>query len=272
MIKILLVFAFAGLSTSLFAIDNLFEAIRDNDLKKFKLLVEADPGIVNKEIEYRTYPFLEAASVCRVKMMEFIIEKGGDPKVKSQKHGDNALHIIAARSSLTNEGSLKTFMAVVDLLKANGLDFNEKNKYGESPLYLACKSDQREANVVHAAKFLKAFIENGAKFEKNDGLLNYNLGKTIKPGADLGNLSFTKEIINLGADVNSMDKVTNATPLIVFLANKTIPDEAKVELVKLLIEKGAKVNVKDKSNRKPLSMVDKSSPLYDILRKTKSNK
>ena len=124
-------------------------------------------------------------------------------------------------------------------------------------------------------EFVKCLLDNGAKFEKNDGLLSYMFNN---PGAqpqnpadqDWSRIEYAKTLIELGADVNSTDKETKITPLITLLGNTNIPDEQKEDLAKTLIEYGASVSAKSKDGRKPVTMItDKKSKLYEILRKTK---
>lgn len=265
------------MSISVHCGNEIFEAIRDNKTDKLKQLIETDPSIVNKEIEFRSYPILEAASAGRIEMIKLLIEKGAKPNIKSEKEGDNVLHVICRGSKYLNLKGLDSISKIASLMKENGLNFNEKNKAGFTPIYIAANMDQKEDSFANAGEFIKVLIKNGAKLEKNDGILNEVLGKSVKPGGDkkkeeYGNLEFAKTLIELGADVNSSDKETKTTPLIALLANKSIPDDKKGEIAKLLLEKGANVNAKDKSGQKPLSMIDKKSPLSDILKKTKPNK
>jgi len=77
--------------------------------------------------------------------------------------------------------------------------------------------------------------------------------------------------VELGANVNEIDEAKN-TPLHVVLMNSAAKDEDKADIVKFLLEKGARPNVKNSSKQSPEDLVKKDSPLRDILKKTKPKK
>lgn len=45
--------------------DELTEAIKNNDVRKVKTFIEADPALVDKELPYRSYPLHEAISLLK---------------------------------------------------------------------------------------------------------------------------------------------------------------------------------------------------------------
>jgi len=262
--------------------EKLYTAISSGNMKVLEEMVAADPEIVNKEIEFWGFPLNVATAAGKVDVIKFLLSKGAKKTNVDKKSNNDALHELANNSKLMTQAKLDLFKKCVEVFKENNFDFNGKNKSGETPILLASYVTPGKTALPFSIEFVKCLLENGATFEKNDGLLSWIFSfqhpfirgsKIAKPPTedDYSPLEFAKTLISLGADVNSTDKETKVTPLITLLENKAgITDEHKEDMVKTLVEYGANINAKSKDGRKPITMVtDKKSKLYEILKKTK---
>ena len=260
--------------------EKLYTAISSGNMKVLEEMVAADPEIVNKEIEFWGFPLNVATTVGKVDVIKFLLSKGAKKTNVDKKSGNDALHELARNSKSMTQVKLDLFKKCVEVFKENNFDFNGKNKSGETPILLACYVIPTKTTLPFNIEFVKCLLENGATFEKNDGLLSWIFSpkhsfiegsKVAKPPTedDYSPLEFAKTLISLGADVNSTDKETKVTPLITLLG-AVIKDEEKEDMVKTLVEYGANINAKSKDGKKPIAMVtDKKSKLYEILKKTK---
>jgi cytohesin len=117
--------------------------------------------------------------------------------------------------------------ATVEALIAKGADVNAKDKYGQTPLYIAGTSDVADL-----------LIDHGALINAKDSYDRTPLHITAWSGKkDVAELLIAK-----GADVNARDK-GGQTPL--YLAGTK-------EMAELLVMKGANVNARDMSGNTPL--------------------
>jgi len=86
----------------------------------------------------------EVCRYCKIKIAQFLIEKGANIHWKGGRHNYSELHIAAYNGC--NE--------IIELLIENGADINARNKRGETPLMYAIENGK-----VQTAKI---FIDKGA--------------------------------------------------------------------------------------------------------------
>lgn len=127
---------------------------------------------------------------------------------------------------------------ITKLLIAKGADVNAKDRSGRTPLGIALDKGQREI-----ADLLR---QHGAKEEKSAGQSNAQPAKTLHQAAADGDLEQVRKLIAQGADANATEGERTWTPL---LAAAT---KGHAEIVKFLLESGAKVNAADSYGYTPL--------------------
>lgn len=258
-----------------------FDLSRD-DLDTVKAKLEQNPTWLNKQDRWNGLtPLMEALmSTVGTRVAKFLIEKGADLNIVS-KNGDTAL--LLARHFET-----------IKLLVEKGVDVNVKNKQNETPLFKAIQREDAKsvkfliengANVNEEGKailllpilrkkldIVKLLVENGAKLETKsrddmtalDYAVIYKEAEIAKylleKGAILSlksiqrivsenyNIEFVKLLIERVANVDA--KYTESGVTALMYAAKY----GRVEVAKLLIEKGANVNLQGDRGETPLIM------------------
>lgn len=201
-------------------------------------------------------------AVCWSSTISYLLKKGLDPNAKSNS-GLTALHSYVL--------SAGTGLKVPKLLVEYGADVNAADKYGYTPLCGALQYDKLET-----AKFL---IEKGA--DVNAG--TYGSRKNGPIHLAKGNLEIVALLVNHGADVHVLNKkkqnvihsladsssggTEDAATLNFFLisgvdinakdSDQKTPvfyciDRGRINLLEILIEKGANIQTADKRGQTPL--------------------
>ena len=184
------------------------------------------------------------------------------------------------------EESLKRAIEIVGLLKEKKADFNVINSNNMTPLYVYSIGRQPLNSLETKLLFLETFIEAGAKMDiklkRDEPLLNAVLMKVLKSEPDY--IDVAKVLIKLGAPVNEKsskdsdckdrNSVTdNDTPLIIVTKREGFQLKYRTEMIKLLVENGARTTSRNKKGETPKKLLDKRSPMYkansEALRKTK---
>ncbi len=192
--------------------------------------------------------FAQEGSSSRLKIIEYLIEKGVDLNEKNSD-GWSAL-TYAALEGASN---------IAKYLIEHGAKINEKDNEGRTPLMIA--ASQGHLNVV------KCLVEAGANLdEKNnegktaldiakgfeklliaDYLANFSkdkrvsidVNKLLLEAIQRGDIDTVKSALNRGAEVNRIDEGGAAPLLYAVILSKS-------EIVKYLIEQGADIKVRSK--------------------------
>lgn len=159
-------------------------------------------------------------------------------------------------SSHQNSSILKLAMdieldsAILPLLEF-GIDPNERNERQDTPLVIAIKKKKFE--------LVKILVEKGAYVNVPT---NTERQYPLHFAVEMGNISVIEYLLKKDADPNQTDK-NNCTPIFYIMKNKQKIDEI-IEIVQLLIYYGAKLNIKDASDvtilYKVLTDPDKCEP------------
>ncbi|HCE43286.1 MAG TPA: hypothetical protein DET40_07040 [Lentisphaeria bacterium] len=266
-----LIFVFVGIALP-FKVSGqeLLEAIKADDVQKVSDLLKKDPKLANAKMDCMGAPILYSLLNKRFKAAVVIIEAGADPKVKDDR-GENAFHYIAKAGILTS-AEVEQILGLVKTLKGKGVPINEYSKFGETPLHTLVLTQVPDKNIPNSRLVLEAMIEAGAdsRLEMTNEPRNPLILKTINAmkmgGASMSSpFELLKVLVGKGYDVNA----TNAdkrTGLIMLLMATTVKEEKKIEVVKFLLEYNADVKAKSKKDETALKLVDKKSPLYELLR------
>ncbi len=189
----------------------IFDAVRANDLAKVKGLVEKDASLVNSTDIAGNTPLHLAAKTGSLGMIEMLLLEGADINAKNIQSNSPLLEAIIAEKD-----------DAAKLLIIKGADFQRPVR-GLSPLFQSARRNQREVVELLLAK--GADIENGR-------VLNF-----IVTRPDLYDMA--KLLIEKGADVN-MKNANGNTPLqIAVIHGKSL------RIIDLLLDNGADI---DESN------------------------
>ena len=207
------------------------------DLAKVRLLVDhgANVNAVSKNLG-RTPLLIAAGYPNTVPVLKLLLEKGADLKARDRS-GENALRRAARFGDVS----------VVRFLHEQGIDVNEPS--GGSPALTAATAAQGR----HYAPTIEYLLEHGATFETQTSIAPVRIDS-----------KFIARWIAAGAGVNTLGTRYDRTPLIAAASS----DEASVEILRLLLDKGADPNAKDKDGESALdwAMHRKDSAKIALLR------
>lgn len=130
-----------------------------------------------------------------VPLMKKLIEKGADAKDKTL-NGWSMMHDLA----LENYANCETLEAAMNVLLSQGLDINERNPSGFTPLHIAC---------VHGHnKVAYLFLKKGA----NPWMLDFNDNSVLHFAARSCEMDMVKNFVELGLSLDAKNK-EGQTPL-----------------------------------------------------------
>lgn len=203
--------SFAGID------EDLFEAVKINDLVKVRELIDKGAN-VNFKDKYGYSILHLAVNNGNFEIVSFLIEKGADVKAKVSGHiykGWTPLHFTAIYDKIK----------IAKLLLKKGVDVNAKDDKGITPLQWATGYGKLE--------IVKLFIENGADVNNKD-----NEGMTPLHGAVVySRFDVIRLLIDKGADINAIvtgGKYKGYTPL------KIAKEKRNKEIAQYLMSRGAK--------------------------------
>lgn len=191
------------------------------DLAKVKLLVEhgANVNAVSKNLG-RTPLLIAAGYPNTVTVLKLLLENGADLAARDRS-GENALRKAARFSDVS----------VVRFLHEKGLKLNEPGG-GSQALVSATAAPGR-----HYSPTIEYLLENGATFDPKTGIAPVRY-----------DAKFIERWLKSGASVNTVSGRFDRTPLIAAAAS----DEAGIDILRLLLDKGADPLAKDKDGESAL--------------------
>eukprot|EP00833_Pecoramyces_ruminatium_P013124 jgi/Orpsp1_1/1187156/evm.model.d7180000055804.1 len=224
------------------------------DLKIIKYLVEHEIDINNRNKDNET-ALLRGCEFSSDEEVKYLIEHGADITAENRQ-GNTALNILCR----------KGHKAMIEYLINHGANINEKNKFGETPLMKACSHSGINNNLFNTNENIDTvmyIVEHGGSInvKNNDGntpltlafMNNNNLSVEylIKKGADV-NVKFYKCNHESDDIFRSTDLYWGNTPL-----TYSIIGYGKFDIIKLLIEHGADVNMRNSFDETPLMVACK---------------
>jgi len=191
------------------------------DLAKVRLLVEhgADVNAVSKNLG-RTPLLIAAGYPNTVPVLKLLLDKGADLTARDRS-GENALRKAARFSDVS----------VIKFLHEQGLGLNEPS--GGSPALTVATAAQGR----HYAPTIEYLLEHGATFEARTSIAPVRF-----------DAKFIERWITAGAGVNTVGGRYDRTPLLAAAAS----DQAGVDILRLLLDKGADPNARDQDGESAL--------------------
>lgn len=188
-ILIVTVILFVSITTQA---QEIFDAVKNNDLAKVKVLIEKEPSLLGKKDDASNTPLHQAAISGTFEITEYLLFKGADINSENSK-SNSPLH-----ESLINGKN-----EIAKILIEKGADVQKQNLEGKTPLH-------------YAARYSR--------------------------------IPILELLISKGVNLEVQDKNRKHTPLLYLSMMANNADAAKI-----LIEKGANVNVKDRDSWTPLN-------------------
>ncbi|KAN0137681.1 Ankyrin repeat-containing domain protein [Lactarius tabidus] len=180
---------------------------------------------VNSRNEVGSTPLLIASSTGNLDILRLLLAHNADASVRDNR-GRTPLHLATIRGHIEVARCLLELKADINVLDNRGL----------TPLHQASQGRQRgDPDIVQLVRLL---LDNGADLHARD-----NRGNTpLHFAAPRGHLEITRMLLELKADVNSQDD-EGSTPL---QRASQVQRERKSDIMRLLLDYGANVNVYDK--------------------------
>ena len=178
-----------------------------------------------------------------INLVKKVFEKGSNDVNYVDTNGDNALsYAIWCKYKPMKDSNID----IIKFLVSKGADVNYRhNTEGWTPLELACKIGH--INVI------KYLLNKGANVNTINKRKRTPLHEAIvsdQKNSNCNKLQIVKLLIDNGAKVNTQSKDTKSSPL----SSATV--YGLTSIVKLLLSKGAKKNVKDIEKMTPLDIAE----------------
>jgi ankyrin repeat protein len=209
MVAVLLLGVGIGRSATPESETRFYDAIRNNDLKSIRALLE---GVdVDARDGRGSTPLMLAAAIGSIEAMTLLLDAGADA---------NARNDFGATPLIRAAGD----PAKSRILIERGAGLNEQSKQGRTPLMMAARRDGN-------SDLVRLMLAKGADPKANDGRGN----TALMMAAQMGDVETLRLLTAEGADVNAANE-QGATPL----GNAVCSN--RVEAVKFLLSKGARAN------------------------------
>jgi len=171
------------LATTIMQAQEIFDAVKSNDLAKVKELVEKDASQVNTKDEAGNIPLHHAAMIGSIEIAEFLLLKGSDINVQNTRLNTPLHEALNAQ---------KTEMAKF-LIEKNA-DIHKENLEKQTPLNRAANRSLVDIGEILIAK--------GAIIDTRD---RYQRTPLQCVARHTGNVEFGKLLIDEGANINLKD-------------------------------------------------------------------
>lgn len=237
---------------------NIHKEIAEGNLKKVALLLKENPILVNQEDDRGRTPIFTAIIKKNQDMVKLLIENGatvrvGDLHLRAPIHFAGFMNDKNMISLLLKHGAVidtRAIGAATPLIHSsysdrddmsrflirNGADINIQCNSLTTPLYFAVLNN----NI----SYLKYLLEKGADIDTPDFLGRTPLVIAVRDGY----IEIAKKLIEHGADVHFQD--SNSGMSLLHLG----AIQGHSDIVRLLIQKGLIVNLKDKKKYTPLDL------------------
>jgi len=261
--------------------DAFYSAIRENDLTTLQAIVKGGADVNLSDPRGGARPLMYAAAVGSIEAMTLLIDNGADINAVN---GTGATALIWAAPDIGR----------VKLLLSKGADVKAASQRGRTALFVAARSDGSAPVVrllLSVGADAKAADATGISvlYSAADGNDTETIRLLVEAGADVNaadalgftplihaagryNIEAVKLLLAKGANVNAMtgsgfNKVKAGTIGLGNWTPLTAASQGPVELVRLLLDAGAKVDVPDARNMTALMLAAASDrPRPDVVR------
>ena len=237
------------LATTMMPAQEIFDAVKKNDVAKVKELIEKEPQQIQAKDRQGFSLLNSACNLGHIEIINFLIGKGAD------------INQLAGRLDLTPlmECARTGNLEVAKLLVEKGADVKIISKMGMSAMHWALANGQNQAEDIALL-----LIEKGSKVE----IKAFNGETPIMTAVRKGYLKATKALLEKGAD-----------PLVVEQSSQqTLLHKASIlgygEIARFLVKYGVDANEKDVHGNTALFYAGRygNKSVADILQCCRSNK
>lgn len=219
------------LLVSVWGVDIIWAAVVDDDLTKFKKILEELEGKVNITDKHGETPLHKVALYGAKKFAELLLDAGAELNATND-FGETPL------AALIYNGAQQERKAIAELLIRAGARVDATDCHGQTPLHIASKYGYLE--------FAKLLLEAGAMVNA----INCHGRTPLHETSRYGYLEIAKLLLEAGAMINALDK-NGQTPLHI-AANKGM-----TEIVELYLNAGAETTIIDSFGKSPLDYARK---------------
>ena len=202
-VKSIMVITLLLLCTGISRGQEIFDAVRNNDLTKVKELIEKDKTVIGIKDKSGNTPLHNASVSGYVPIVKLLLVNGADINAENLRMNTPLLESIQNGKD-----------SVSMLLLEEGADINRKTLNSNTPLHLAA--------LYNRTTIAELLIKNGADIEAIDRSQYTPLGLIAR--TSLKSFDVAKILVNRGANVNARD-ANGATPLenaLIYSDNATI--------------------------------------------------
>jgi ankyrin repeat protein len=205
----------------------LHMAIKKNNIEIVKLLLEkgADPNIKNRAEQT---PLEIAIFNYNIEIVKLLLEKGADPNIKNR-----------AKQTSLEIAILINNIEIVKLLLEKGADPNIKNRDGQTLLEIA---QYKDYDII-----VNLLLEKGARGEIK---IKSPYSTEIVEAVRKQNIELVKELLDKGADVNTIDKDNYGKRSLLHIAT----DKKNKDMINLLLDRGANIDIFDNNKETALHL------------------
>ena len=162
----------------------IFTAVKNNELEKVKVFIEKDNSLVHTKDEAGNTPLHHAAMIGAVEMTEYLLSKGAN--IDAQNTQLNTPLHEAIQNRKENSSSL---------LIEKGADVNKANIHNQTPLHRAASLNQKRTGEM--------LIANGASIDPVD---RWQRTPFLVVARQTGDVEFGKLLLDKGAKINFKDR------------------------------------------------------------------
>jgi ankyrin repeat protein len=232
--KLTLLVALLFVSVSTVSSQELFDALKNNDLPALKALLETNPQLITSRDESGNTPLHLAVRQKQFEAVSYLLGKGADVNGVNRNR-QTPLHVS---SYLGNP-------EITKLLIEKGADVKVADYQMHTPLHYAASNGATEVTEI--------LLKNGAPLEVRN---TYGRTPLLLCARERGTPEIARLLIDAGADVNVKDKF-ESTPL------ELAAWRGYKEITGVLIEKGAEVPVTGRKAGALLNLACQKG-LYDL--------
>lgn len=218
--KLILVVALLIMGVSTTFSQELFEAIKNNNLPEIKILLEANPQLITSADESGNTPLHLSVRQKQPETVAYFLGKGADVNSVNTNR-QSALHIASYLGSAD----------IARLLIEKGADISLADYTMHTPLHYAARNGSNEVTEI--------LLKSGAPPEARN---TYERTPLLLCARERGTPEIARMLIEAGADMNAKDKF-ESTPL------ELAAWRGYEGIVGVLIEKGAEIPVTGRKAR-----------------------